>query len=55
LTSEIQRNIEITKSNFEFRNTQNGTQVVIQEMADYLDIMHHFVQNSLHCFTFHTK
>jgi hypothetical protein len=61
LTSEVnlialQRQLKpLSKGNFEFRTTRNGTKVVTKEMADYSAIRAHFESRNLPHYTFYPK
>jgi hypothetical protein len=53
---QLQRQLKgIVKGSFEFRNTRNGTRIVIKEMADYSAIKEYLSSQTLNYFTFYTK
>jgi hypothetical protein len=53
---QLQKQLKsLLKSNFEFRNTRNGTRAIMKEMADFSAIRSRFESNNIPYFTFYPK
>jgi hypothetical protein len=53
---QLQKQLKgVTKDNFEFRNTRNGTRVFTKDMVDYQAVKNFLNTKSLPCFTFYPK